>query len=172
MKHLTDEELQDYLDGNTPEMKAAIEEHLEICASCRENMQIYEGLYTRLRDESGISLSPDFAETVIAKIPEIPPARARFNYLNILWAILGIAVVIGVSMHYTDLNDIGATTVNSLIPKIDLQAPQISMMEKPSFEVFEKYKLLFIGGIILVLVLVMDQIFIGRRFFKHKVLLI
>lgn len=191
MNHLSDEDIQNYLDGNIPDRSASSEEHLQGCESCRNNLRAYQDLFTRLRDDQAIRLSEGFADSVLAEIPVKAPAKARFNYLNLFLAFLGILVCVGITMQYTDWENIGKTTVNSLLPDFDLQPhkttvtekrgsdkasteslgkKKITLPDKSTLEEFEKYRLLIFGGIILGLVLLMDRMFFHKRYLKHRLI--
>ena len=56
MKHLTDEEIQNYLDGNIPGEMDNIKKHLDSCVLCRENLAVYENIYVELENESEFQL--------------------------------------------------------------------------------------------------------------------
>lgn len=67
--HLTDEQLQAYLDG-TIDDAAEVELHLEACPRCRRELEIYEQLYVTISEEDVPELSPDFIDRVMARLPE------------------------------------------------------------------------------------------------------
>ena len=94
VEHLTDEQFQDYLDGNlTGNDFALVEAHLDACEQCRDNLRQYRLLYERLGDDAGFSLPADFTATVVSRIeqesPETSPSR--------LWsAVPGFAFVLAI----------------------------------------------------------------------------
>ena len=49
LKHLNDEEIQEYLDGNLPAQDLTMmEEHLERCLVCQDSLKQYRYLYDGL----------------------------------------------------------------------------------------------------------------------------
>ncbi len=73
MKHLTDGQLQDYLDGNRGNDVAEIETHLACCTECRDNLEQYSVLFGVLEDESDLfALPDDFADKVADAAGPIP----------------------------------------------------------------------------------------------------
>lgn len=77
MNHLTDNQLQEILDGNiAPNDPLMV--HLDDCAQCREALAFYKTLGTELGMEIEINLSPDFADQVMAQLPpEISPTPTK-----------------------------------------------------------------------------------------------
>lgn len=65
--HLTDEQLQSYLDGN--QAGGGIEDHLKSCARCRQALAAYKSLYSAMADDPGVRLAPNFADAVMARLP-------------------------------------------------------------------------------------------------------
>ena len=79
IEHLTDELIQDYLDGNLSESAGAIDEHIRSCNSCRAELDRYRSLSTALSEDVGFELSPDFASEVVASIEEKGAERFFFR---------------------------------------------------------------------------------------------
>ncbi|MCK4403570.1 MAG: hypothetical protein KAW02_00645 [candidate division Zixibacteria bacterium] len=104
LKHLTDEEIQDYLDGNLSQQKTLLaERHLETCPLCQETLKQYQSLYVGLKNDKGFDLSKSFAKSVIKRLPAEGEAESRFNFVNIFLTILGIIITAGVTLYYVDL---------------------------------------------------------------------
>ncbi len=90
LKHLSDDQLQDYLDGNLKE--EAVINHLDSCPLCRQKLKEYEQLYTALEIDEGFTLSPEFTSKVIARVVA-EPVSARQTISS--ESILIIAGIIG-----------------------------------------------------------------------------
>lgn len=104
MKHLSDQDIQKYLD-NDPELnRTEIEMHLNQCGSCRRNYQLYQQLYQGLGDETGFMLSADFAESVVSKVRK-RKERAYSFFEGMLLAISGV-VAVGLMVHFTNIGDL------------------------------------------------------------------
>ena len=77
VKHLTDAEIQDYLDGNLKQEHVFIvTQHLEACELCQKELHQYKILYSELKSDIDINLSPNFANTVSAKLRKESPDSA------------------------------------------------------------------------------------------------
>jgi len=162
-KHLTDEDFQDYLDGNLKGKTEAFEGHLVWCEICRGNLMAYRNLYSGLGQECEVNLSSDFADSVIAKLAAEPVLKPWFNFLHIFLAAVGIIAVIGFTQHYYDWGSLGVQMVDSFIPKIDLQPPEVTAVVDTAFDSLEKYKLLIFSLIVLLAIIVMDQLFFKKK---------
>jgi len=108
LKHLPDEEIQDYLDGNLcPENALLVQEHLEACSFCQEALRHYQALYSSLGDDKGFELSTGFARSVVKKLPAEGERESRFGLVSIILAVLGIIVSAGVTLCYVDFRPLG-----------------------------------------------------------------
>lgn len=73
MKHLSDDEIQGHLDGDTSYSREEITAHLETCPMCRLRLEQYKSIFGELNIDSIPSLPPEFAASVMAGIrPEKP----------------------------------------------------------------------------------------------------
>jgi hypothetical protein len=68
-RHLSDEQLQDFLDGNLS-ADHPLSAHLHACPRCREALAAYKTVYAGLTEDPGFELAPDFAESVMRILPE------------------------------------------------------------------------------------------------------
>lgn len=67
--HLTDDQLQAYLDGTLAETDA-VEVHFASCPHCRQALEVYRQLYAAIEEEAAPELSPDFVDRVMTRLPE------------------------------------------------------------------------------------------------------
>ncbi len=104
MSHLTDEQLQDYLDGNLSKSDAAVI-HIDSCPECRNALADYKAVFAGLETESEFSLSDSFATNVMDNLPDITfnpleaPPKIRDSY--IMFAML--ALMIGAGLYFIDV---------------------------------------------------------------------
>jgi anti-sigma factor RsiW len=91
IEHLTETEIQDFLDGNLPEREQEIERHLTECADCRCEVAIYERLYLDLADSATASLDLGFADRVAVRL-ERYPSRHLSGAISDHWKLAVAAV--------------------------------------------------------------------------------
>jgi anti-sigma factor RsiW len=105
-RHLTDEEIQAYLDGSAAEIDAGLRAHLETCRQCRELLGDYEALYARLADRPGLEAPQDLARSVISRLG-LEPARGRFSVPGDLVLVAGaIAAMVITAFVFLDLGPV------------------------------------------------------------------
>jgi hypothetical protein len=73
--HLTDEQIQEILDAQAPAQGTFLPWHLKACRRCRDRYLSFQRLYEGLASAPGFTLPPDFADSVLDRIP---PPRAEF----------------------------------------------------------------------------------------------
>ena len=94
LRHLSDNELQEYLDGNISSNIKSIQQRLESCPQCRESFAQYHRLYDGLKDESEFQLSNKFQNSVIARLqrqtvrPSTSPVAKIFTTAGLIFAFV------------------------------------------------------------------------------------
>lgn len=102
--HLTDDHIQDYLDGNLAPVDPAIL-HLKECPDCQKAVEDYRALYQGLETDPGFALSPNFADKVVANLPplESPDEAEDFGGIRIrdwvIW-VTSVVAVLGVGFYF------------------------------------------------------------------------
>jgi predicted anti-sigma-YlaC factor YlaD len=92
LEHVTDEQIQEFLDAGVGKKNRAVAEHLAECPDCRAAVADYRHFYRQLADDTGFELDPDFAASVIARIDPVSPSRSRWLLIYPVAAAL-VAVV-------------------------------------------------------------------------------
>lgn len=162
LKHLTDEEIQDYLDGNIISQNELIEGHLENCELCQDNLQKYRKLYAELARDVNFALSPHFAETVISKLPQRKASLFGLSLAEIL--TIGITVpfmlfpfiyLISRSFMTQSFTRIAFSFSNSMSKFWNLVK---------AFSEEQYFSILFLAGCVLLVVYLVDKFFLQNRF--------
>jgi hypothetical protein len=104
MNHLSDEQIQKYLDKNNSLNRTDIEKHLKTCDSCQKNLMIYKQLYSGLTDETGFMLSANFSESVVSRIKKKEEKSKNF-FEGLLLVIAGLFSV-GLLFYFTNLGKV------------------------------------------------------------------
>ena len=91
-QHLSDEQIQAFLDGTAVE-PAAFEAHLDACPRCRAAVEEYRHLFSALGAVPEPVLAPEFADSVMARLPELPPRGvfARLRQTSVREGVLVFA---------------------------------------------------------------------------------
>ena len=117
MKHLTDDEIQKYLDKDSSVDNYEIKSHLQNCKQCRQSMILYKKLYSGLADDTGFLLSANFSHTVISQLE----SKSRNNTKIFEGLLVSIAVVIslGLTIYFTNLDKVFLKVYQSNAQKIN-----------------------------------------------------
>ena len=91
MRHLTDEEIQAYLDGFVGELDPGLADHIRTCEQCRGALRDYRALYAGLADKSAFDLPRDLPLAVMSGLG-LGRARARFPLPGDLVLVAGAVV--------------------------------------------------------------------------------
>jgi hypothetical protein len=92
MNHLTDEQLQNYLDKNATNSK--INDHLENCEQCRQNLHAYQKLYGILNNENIPDLSDAVIESTLNKLDNSIEKKWSIVENTLISAMFLISIVI------------------------------------------------------------------------------
>lgn len=96
--HLTEEQIQIYLDNEDNFEKIYIEEHLKSCASCQNNLEGYHGLYSALKKDPFPDLPKDFTAKVISAISD--PEESRWQLFESGFTIAFFLFGIAASLYF------------------------------------------------------------------------
>jgi len=109
-KHLTDNEIQGYLDDGNIVGNSAIAGHLSNCESCRLKVKQYEALFGSLATDTAPELSVDFTESVMSKIESIPlpepslsPDPVRKIDMVMVYGLVGALAGLIITAIFVDL---------------------------------------------------------------------
>ncbi len=93
MRHLTDIEIQDFIDGNLPGRAEKFEEHLHECADCRKSAREYQIIFGQLNADNTPVLAPNFAKAVMSKIAPEPVKKPDLSFaLYIGLSLISVAI--------------------------------------------------------------------------------
>jgi hypothetical protein len=165
LRHLTDQEIQEYLDGNLSPREASLaEKHIESCVFCQECFDRYQSLYAELKREEGFELSNDFAKSVVSRLPEEAKVKSHFNYANIFWTILGIIITVGITLYYVDLKPLVEASSHTFLSQYEFGSILVSSMK--SFLVSLNGNISFgvLAGLTLLVIVALDYVLFHPKF--------
>lgn len=123
IKHWSDEEIQEFLDGKSSISESLLEEHLKTCAACGKSFQYYRNLYSELRQDPKFQLPANFTQKVISRIPQFASVSARFKFSDIFIGSIGIAALLGAMIFFIDFSAVAEALAKFSFPAVkeDLQ---------------------------------------------------
>lgn len=102
-EHLTDDMIQEYLDGNLGRDSEKIERHLETCILCSEKAESYRSVFAGLGKERGFELSADFADAVVSSVGLSGRTTFIQRHAAGVLMVIGAAVTLAALYYLTDL---------------------------------------------------------------------
>ena len=96
-KHLTDDEVQLYVD-DIKQCDVGIIEHVHLCEDCKSKVEVYQLLITSIRHQPSPSFDFDISELILQRLPS-PKQKASDK--SLLWMLIFIGVAfVGVIAYY------------------------------------------------------------------------
>ena len=158
LKHLTDKEIQDYLDGNlSQEKNLIVKQHLDFCESCQSEFNEYKNLYAGLKNDADVSLSPNFSKSVISKIQQEAPTTFNIRFRDILLSIMGLLFAVGTTLYYVDFKPVMKSLNKSLKQPIDNSTAIFSSLKQALETLNVDFNLIVFAGLILLIIIAVDH---------------
>ena len=167
---MSDSDFQDYLDGNCPPGDTFIRKHLKTCEACKHRLEQYSILYSGLKDDIAWSLPDNFADAVIAELPDkTAPLKAVYRFLNseVFLTFAGIAAALCAALYYIDFQAYLQFFYNvfklefDFTPLLEEFTNVVTLLNPPGLS------LLLSGGLVLLIIYVLDR-FIIRNLIRKK----
>jgi hypothetical protein len=159
MRHLNDEEIQEFLDAGGEGVGSVTLDHLRTCSRCRSALESYRTLYAGLADKAAFEPPRDLAASVTSRLglralrcPRALPADL------ILVACAILAMVIAVSI-FADLRPLTDTVTAIGRPVIDYLSPGLQSVVGSLRETSQTTSLILSGVAVLILMGAIDVVF-------------
>jgi predicted anti-sigma-YlaC factor YlaD len=166
--HLTDEEIQDYLDGNlSHQSRVFLEAHLKTCESCQVALKQYQSLYVGLKQDQEFDLPRTFAKSVVVRLPMAEKAKSGFNYSDILLGILAILVTAFTTLHFLDLGLLGRSLSYIPLPQFELIERLFDAAKNLVAALQANLSLLVVGILVLLVTGALDRI-LFQPLLRHR----
>lgn len=158
-EHLTDEQIQDYMDGNlSHDGVSNLTGHIQSCQKCQSELVQYQALYGELKKDVAFNLSPNFSNTVMKAVQ----AEAKKTFLSRVWSVLlpviGIAVGIGVMMYYVDFKPFVRAFTDNLNPDKYFDSTILSELSEVLAKLNVNLNVIIFAGLSLLAVILIDYL--------------
>jgi len=96
MNHLTDYEIQEYLDNPAAANAQAVQTHFNNCQQCRQQLALYQQIFSALPEEPETVLPHNFAEQITERVMILQNKKyQKWELLLLLFSVIqGIALTI------------------------------------------------------------------------------
>lgn len=166
LRHLTDEEIQQYLDGSLTKGQTRLHNHFETCKFCQKKLQQYKSLYMGLSKEVNFVLSANFTETVVARLQVDAKRTSHVRLWNIVFAALVMIAGTAVTFYFIDFE-----FLSDSISKIFVVVDYLNLVIFPPIKNYLSrlnidFGILVLSGLVLIIISAIDH-FLFRTKFKY-----
>ncbi len=110
MNHLSDDAIQDYLDGNiSSRERRDVQSHLEECEQCRDLVASYQDVLAMLEKDQDFELSKNFIRKVFRQTHKRAIGSLQFGLMQIFITLAAAIVIINVVLTYVKVDTLAAT---------------------------------------------------------------
>lgn len=159
IEHLTDEQIQNYLDGNLPHDQVSIlTGHIQSCQQCQSKLAQYRSLFAGLKDDAPFDLAPGFTNAVMKAVYAEAKKAFLARLWNVLLPVIGIAVGIGVMIYYVDFKPFMKVFANSLNPGRYFDSAVLSELNQVLAKLNVNLNIIVFAGLSLLVVILIDHL--------------
>jgi len=101
--HLSENEMQEYLEGVSGDKRPEIEDHLKQCEACRVQITAYRHIFKGFNREPENIFSEDLEDTVLEKIRTTDPVKSKVK--NPLFYLLPAGIGLGMIVAFIIRSD-------------------------------------------------------------------
>ncbi|HKK20530.1 MAG TPA: hypothetical protein VJ983_03580 [candidate division Zixibacteria bacterium] len=100
VEHISDDQIQDYLDGRDSQRDIALIHHIRQCDECRAKLHHYKMLYRGLEQSTEIELSEKFTANTMKAIRVLPEPVARRSWGTLLAGVGALVAMIAATFYF------------------------------------------------------------------------
>ena len=97
VNHLSQDEILEFLDGNSQGSNQKINMHLNKCNVCKINIAEYQVIYNQVKHIKNFDPSPDFSNTIMKNLSNVEPKNSsdlRATSISlILFSLLSLSII-------------------------------------------------------------------------------
>ena len=166
MKHLTDRDIQDYLDNESSVDVELLHIHLKSCPACNEHVEQYKKLYGSLSKTIPWSLPDNFADRIVTRV--LPNPSSRWYATDFFLALAGIIVSFGAVLYYYSAQTLLAS-LSGVLSWFDSFLPVYTQFKELAGLIPQTGFVYFFGGTLVFLLLgILDRFLIQHYFRRLK----
>ena len=163
VKHLSEKEIQQYLDDKSKGLDNPQPGHIDECEQCRSMLADYQKIYYQLGKEEKRLLSADFASRTMAKIRRLEKPAFAVNQYMIWFGICGIVSCLAAIWYFVDVKAL-LQAVTSFSSSQSLATWSfIGQMKELTVKLGDNLGILIFAGLLLVAVALADKLLIKEK---------
>lgn len=164
--HLSDEQIQQYLDSGPSAFGDSAEKHLEGCHRCQATLKEYQVLYNRLGRETETLLSPNFTSDTMAKIEALAVPAARLGRPMFYYVVLGVVSCLLAIWYTIDLKAALNAVGSFLLGQNVIESTVGSSLKTVSSQFGDNIGIIIFAALILIGVALTDKLLFRQKLRK------
>lgn len=162
-KHLTDDEIQDFLDGNILHGETDLRHHLDTCEICTAALEQYKMLTVGLQKDPEFHLPRNFARSILSKLSPEHSIPSFFMSTDIILIVIGSVLALGAIFYFVDLKPVVEIIARITLPKTAFKTTFLTPVKNLLATLNGNVGLLLFAGVVLLFVAIVDQIIVKLR---------
>ena len=118
MRHLTDEEIQSYLQSCGSEEWKQVEDHLNTCTECRNQLLLYERIGDIVLSTTRKLTPGDFEKAVMKRVKRTQRHRRTTDLTVAAMALVGVLIAVSVILLTPQIRQVVSGFLNDARQKI------------------------------------------------------
>lgn len=166
INHLTDEQIQQYLDNGPDAIEHSAEKHLEACDRCQMTLKEYQLLYNRLGRETETLLSPNFTSATMARIEALAEPAAGLSRPMRAFVVLGVLSCLLTIWYTINIKSLLNTLSSFLLGQNVVESTVGSSLKTISAQFGDNLGIVLFAALILIGVALTDKLLFKQKLRK------
>ena len=162
VRHLTDEQIQRYLDGNISRDSDAAH-HLQHCPACMRQLELYREVYEGLHRDVGFELAPGFAESVMARLAAVSEKSSRVSLVGLILLVFGTVSVAGLALYFLEVKALTEMLASLSAIGVDFSSSFVESLRMATASLGVSMNIMLSSGLILLTFAAIDRILVRFR---------
>ena len=162
VRHLTDEQIQRYLDGDMSRDSDVVY-HLQHCPVCQRQLELYREVYEGLHRDVGFELAPGFAESVMARLAAVSEKSSRVSLVGLILLVFGTVSVAGLALYFLEVKALTEMLASLSTVGINFGSSFIESLRMATASLGVSTDIVLSTGLILLTFAILDRLLIRLR---------
>ncbi len=162
VRHLTDEQIQRYLDGGISRDSDA-SHHLQHCQACMRQLELYREVYESLQQDVGFKLTPGFAESVMTRLAATSEKSSRVSLAGLILLVFGTVVTTGLALYFLEVKALTEMLASLSTVGINFGSSFVESLRMATASLGVSTDIILSTGLILLTFAILDRLLIRLR---------
>jgi len=162
VRHLTDEQIQRYLDGDMSR-DSDVAYHLQHCLACQQQLELYRKVYESLQQDVGFELAPGFAESVMTRLAAASEKSSRTSLVGLILLVFGTIALAGLALYFFEVKALTEILASLSAFGAEFGSSFVESLRSATASLGVSMDIMLSTGLILLTFAVIDRILVRYR---------